>query len=54
MKLIGEGQLKNVADRKKSLTWVMQNNLVDAVVIGMKSREEIDEAMMHINHAFTG
>ena len=54
MKLIGEGQLKNIADRKKSLTWVMQNNLVDAVVIGMKSKEEIDEAIMHINGAFTG
>ena len=54
MKLIGQGKLTNIADRKKSLTWVMQNNLVDAVVIGMKSKEEIDEAIVHINNAFAG
>ncbi len=54
MKLIGEGQFRSAAERKKSLTWVMQNNLVDAVVIGMKSKEEIDEAIVHINDAFAG
>jgi aryl-alcohol dehydrogenase-like predicted oxidoreductase len=52
MKLIAQGKFTSIEDRKKSLTWVMQNNLVDAVVIGMKSREEIDEAIMHINNAF--
>jgi 1-deoxyxylulose-5-phosphate synthase len=52
MKLIGQGEFKNIEDRKKSLTWVMQSNIVDAVVIGMKSREEIDEAIKHINSAF--
>jgi aryl-alcohol dehydrogenase-like predicted oxidoreductase len=52
MKLIAQGEFKNIEDRKKSLTWVMQSNIVDAVAIGMKSREEIDEAMMHINNAF--
>jgi 1-deoxyxylulose-5-phosphate synthase len=52
MKLIGQGELKNIEDRKKSLTWAMQSDIVDAVVIGMKSREEIDEAIMHINNAF--
>ena len=52
MKLIAEGEFKNIEDRKKSLTWVMQSNIVDAVVIGMKSREEIDEAIKHINAAF--
>jgi 1-deoxyxylulose-5-phosphate synthase len=54
MKLIAQGKFTNIADRKKSLTWVMQNNIVDAVVIGMKSREEIDEAILHIDNAFTG
>ncbi len=53
MKLIGEGQFINIEDRKKSLTWVMRNNLVDAVVIGMKDKQEIDEAIMHINNAFS-
>jgi predicted aldo/keto reductase-like oxidoreductase len=52
MKLIGQVELKSAAGRKRSLTWVTQNNLVDAVVIGMKSKEEIDEAIMHINNAF--
>jgi 1-deoxyxylulose-5-phosphate synthase len=52
MKLIAQGEFKNIEDRKKSLTWVMQSNIVDAVAIGMKSREEIDEAIMHINNAF--
>jgi aryl-alcohol dehydrogenase-like predicted oxidoreductase len=52
MKLIGQGEFKNIEDRKKSLTWVMQSNIVDAVVVGMKSREEIDEAILHINNAF--
>jgi 1-deoxyxylulose-5-phosphate synthase len=54
MKLIGDGAFVNIEDRKKSLTWVMQSNIVDAVVIGMKNKEEIDEAIMHINNAFAG
>jgi predicted aldo/keto reductase-like oxidoreductase len=52
MKLIGEGKFKNIADRKKSLAWVMRSNIVDAVVIGLKSRKEIDETILHINNAF--
>jgi predicted aldo/keto reductase-like oxidoreductase len=52
MKLIAQGQFTEIEDRKKSLTWVMQNDIVDAVVIGMKSKEEIDEAILHINNTF--
>ena len=52
MKLVGQGELKTVEERRKSLTWVMQSNIVDAAVIGMKSKEEIDEAILHINNAF--
>ena len=37
---------------RKSLTWVMQQDIVDAVVVGVKSKEEIDEAIKHINDAF--
>jgi aryl-alcohol dehydrogenase-like predicted oxidoreductase len=51
MKLVGQGEFKNIEDRKKSLTWVMRNNFVDAVVLGMKNKEEIDEAIMHISNA---
>jgi aryl-alcohol dehydrogenase-like predicted oxidoreductase len=54
MKLIGEGRFTNIEDRRKSLTWVMQSGIVDAVVIGFKSRDEIDEAIRHINNAFAG
>lgn len=54
MKLIAQGKFTNIADRKRSLTWTMQNNVTDAVVIGMKSREEIDEAITHINSALAG
>jgi predicted aldo/keto reductase-like oxidoreductase len=53
MKLIAQGKFTNIEDRRKSLRWVMQNSLVDAVVLGMKSREEIDEAITHINNAFS-
>jgi aryl-alcohol dehydrogenase-like predicted oxidoreductase len=52
MKLIGQGDFTDIEDRRKSLTWVMQSDLVDAVVVGLKSREEIDEAIMHVNNAF--
>jgi hypothetical protein len=30
----------------------MQSNAVDAVVLGLKSKAEIDEAISHINNAF--
>ena len=53
MKLIAEGLFTDIEQRKKSLTWVMQQDIVDAVVIGLKSKEEIDEAIMHINNAFS-
>jgi aryl-alcohol dehydrogenase-like predicted oxidoreductase len=52
MKLIGEGLFTDIEDRKKSLKWVMQSDLVDAVVIGLKNREEVDEAILNINNAF--
>ena len=53
MKLFAQGEFTDIEDRRKSLTWVMQSGLVDAVVLGLKSREEIDEAILHINNAFS-
>jgi aryl-alcohol dehydrogenase-like predicted oxidoreductase len=53
MKLIGEGAFKDIEQRKKSIAWVMQSDIVDAVIIGVKSKEEIDEAIKNINEAFT-
>jgi predicted aldo/keto reductase-like oxidoreductase len=51
MKLIGNGDFTDPADREKAIRFVMQSNLTDAVVIGFKSEAEIDEAIMRINNA---
>ena len=51
MKLIGNGDFKNYADRKKSIRYAMQCNLLDAAVIGFKSTAEIDEAIKLMNAA---
>lgn len=51
MKIIGDGDFKDPEDRKKSTHFAMQPDLVDAVVIGFKSAEEIDEAIFNINTA---
>ncbi len=54
MKLVGQGQFMDIEDRRKSLRWVLQNDLVDAVVLGMKSPGEIDEAIANIDGAVAG
>lgn len=51
MKLIGNGDFTDPADREQSIRFTMQSGLVDAVVIGVKSPEEIDEAITRINRA---
>ena len=51
MKLIGNGDFTDPADREKAIRFVMQSNLTDAVVIGFKSPAEINEAIMRINNA---
>ena len=51
MKLIGEGDFTDPADREKSTRFTMQSGYVDAVVIGFKSPAEIDEAITRINRA---
>jgi aryl-alcohol dehydrogenase-like predicted oxidoreductase len=52
MKLIGEGAFKDIEQRKKSIAWVMQSDIIDAAIIGVKSKEEIDEAIKNVNDAF--
>jgi len=44
MKLIGNGDFKTPEERERSIRFVMQSGLVDAVVIGFASTAEIDEA----------
>jgi 1-deoxyxylulose-5-phosphate synthase len=51
MKLIGEGQFTTPERREASLKFVMERGVVDAVTIGFKSTEEVDEAISRINRA---
>lgn len=51
MKLIGNGEFTDPADREKSIRYAMQSGLLDAAVIGFKSPAEIDEAIERINRA---
>jgi 1-deoxyxylulose-5-phosphate synthase len=50
MKLIGEGVF-NREDRQKAMRFAFQNAKVDAVTVGYKSPQEIDEAIENINMA---
>ena len=51
MKIIGNGDFTDPEDREKSIRFTLQSGLMDAVVIGFKSPEEIDEAIKRINRA---
>ena len=51
MKIIGNGDFKNADDREKSIRFAMSHKEIDAIVIGFKKREEIDEAIERMNRA---
>jgi hypothetical protein len=51
MKICGNGTFTDPADREKSIRHAMACRDIDAVVIGFKSRQEIDEAIERINRA---
>jgi len=51
MKLIANGDFTKPEDREKSIRFVMQCGLFDAVVIGFKSTAEVDEAIRCTNSA---
>jgi hypothetical protein len=51
MKIIGNGTFVDAADREKSIRFAMSQPALDAVVIGFKSRAEINEAIARINGA---
>jgi predicted aldo/keto reductase-like oxidoreductase len=51
MKLIGNGDFTNPADRERALRYAMTCGFVDAVVIGFGSTREIDEAIERMNRA---
>jgi predicted aldo/keto reductase-like oxidoreductase len=51
MKMVGNGTFVNVADRQKALRLAMSMPEIDAVVIGFKSRAEVDEGLSRVNAA---
>ena len=50
MKLIGNGDFTDPAVRDASIKFVMDLDCVDAIVIGFKNTQEIDEAIDRMNH----
>ncbi len=53
MKIIGNGDFVNAEDREKSIRFAMAHPEINAVVIGFKSRAEIDEAIQRMNLALS-
>ncbi len=51
MKVMGEGAFKTPEEREKAIRFVVKCGCVDAMTIGFKSVQEIDEAMDRINRA---
>jgi predicted aldo/keto reductase-like oxidoreductase len=51
MKIIGDGEFTEAEDREKSIRYAMSRPELDAVVIGFKSTDEIDEAIKRMNSA---
>lgn len=52
MKLVGEGRFTQQSDRQESLRFAFRHAGVDAVTIGFKNTQEIDEAIENINMAY--
>ena len=51
MKICGEGDFKDAADREKAIRYAMTCGYVDAIVIGFGSIAEVDEAIERVNKA---
>jgi 1-deoxyxylulose-5-phosphate synthase len=51
MKIIGNGDFRDPAQREKSIRFAMGNPDIDAIVIGFQTRSEIDEAIQRVNSA---
>jgi predicted aldo/keto reductase-like oxidoreductase len=54
MKICGNGDFKDPAEREKSIRYAMSRPELDAIVIGVKSTAEIDEAIERVNRALVG
>lgn len=53
MKLCGNGDFTRAEDREKAVRFAMSCGFVDAVVIGFRSPQEIDEAVERLNRALS-
>jgi aryl-alcohol dehydrogenase-like predicted oxidoreductase len=53
MKLVGDGTFTRHDDRVKAMRFAFQNAGVDAVTVGFKNTQEIDEAIDNVNLALT-
>ena len=51
MKMVGNGTFVNAEDRQKAVRLAMSLTEVNAVVIGFKSRSEVDEGLSRVNSA---
>ncbi len=51
MKIIGNGEFVQAEDRERSIQYAMSRPELDAIVIGFKSTDEIDEAIRRVNSA---
>jgi len=51
MKLFGAGKLTSPEQKDASLKFVFENNLVDAITVGMLSIEQIDDTIARMNKA---
>lgn len=51
MKIIGNGNFTDAADREKSIRFAMSTSAINAVTIGFKNAAEIDEAVRRMNNA---
>jgi hypothetical protein len=49
MKLVGNGDFKDAADREKAMRFALTCGCVDAVVVGMASVEQLDETIARMN-----
>ncbi|HLP78210.1 MAG TPA: aldo/keto reductase [Candidatus Paceibacterota bacterium] len=54
MKIFGNGDFTDPADREKSIRYAMSRKEIDAIVIGFTQPKEIDEAIDRINRALAG
>ena len=51
MKLVGNGDFVNAEDREKAMQHAVKCGFVDAIVVGVKSPAEVDEAIERLNRA---